>query len=59
MEHRLRNKAVNGPQRPIVRILHEIADTAGHDQPTRAATAAVAARLLQRLLARFTQVQAN
>ena len=47
------------PRRALLRVLGEIAETAPHGTPTRAATAAIAARLLVRLLAGDTQRQAS
>ena len=47
------------PGRALFRVLNEIAETALHGTPTRAATPAIAARLLVRLLAGGTQKQAS
>ena len=49
----------NRPRRNLLRVLSEIAETASHGTPTRAATPAVAAHLLVRLLAGDTQKQAS
>ena len=49
----------NRPRRVFLRVLSEIAETALHGTPTRAATPAIAARLLVRLLAGDTQKQAS
>jgi hypothetical protein len=43
----------------LLRVLGEIAETAFHGTPTRAATPAIAARLLVRFLAGDTQKQAS
>ena len=47
------------PRRTLLRVLSEIAETASHGTPTRAATPAIAAHLLVRLLAGDTQKQAS
>jgi hypothetical protein len=47
------------PHRAILRVLGEVAETVPHRTPTRAETAANAARLLTRLLAGDTQRQAS
>jgi hypothetical protein len=46
-------------RRTLLRVLSEIAGTASHGTPTRAATPAIAAHLWVRLLAGDTQKQAS
>jgi hypothetical protein len=56
---RMANQRRIEARRVLLRILGEVAGTVAHDTPTRAATAAVAASLLMRLLGRDTLRKAS
>ena len=58
-DQRRTEKERGRPRRALLRVLSEIAETASYGTPTRAATPAVAAHLLVRLLAGDTQKQAS
>ena len=57
--HRRTEEKGNRPRRVLLRVLGEIAETVPDSTPTRATTAANAARLLTRLLAGDTHRRAR